>query len=90
MRQRIVDASGGVPLFVEQMAAFDADQAGGGIVPPTIRALLAARVDSLTAEERSILEHAVIEGQVFHRDTLAQDDSCQRRAVAPWARTSSG
>ncbi len=55
-RRRIVAAAGGVPLFVEQMAAFQPD--GEGLVPPTIRALLSARVDRLSRPERVALERA--------------------------------
>ena len=82
-RDRIVEASGGVPLFAEQMAALDAEADGTAQVPPTIRALLAARVDRLTPEERQILELGAIEGQVFHRDTIAA-------LIGPEARTRLG
>jgi class 3 adenylate cyclase/tetratricopeptide (TPR) repeat protein len=72
-RLRIVETSGGVPLFVEQMAAFDAESGGAGTqVPPTIRAVLAARVDRLPPTDRVVLEHAAIQGLAFRRDALAQ------------------
>ena len=71
-RKRIVETSGGVPLFVEQMAAFDAEVSGHTAIPPTVRALLAARVDRLTPAERTLLECAAIEGAAFRRDTLAE------------------
>ena len=70
-RRRIVETSGGVPLFAEQLAAFDADNGERSLVPPTIRALLAARVDRLPPEQRAVLEHAAIVGQTFRRDELA-------------------
>ena len=41
-------------------------------VPPTIQALLAARIDGLGAPERTILERGSVEGTVFHRDAVAQ------------------
>ena len=47
-------------------------------VPPTIQALLAARIDQLPASERVALERGAIEGQVFHRSAvqaLAPDES---------------
>ena len=34
-------------------------------VPPTIQALLAARVDRLTTDERAVLEAAAVVGQEF-------------------------
>jgi predicted ATPase len=36
-------------------------------VPPTIQALLAARIERLAAEERELLERGAVEGEVFHR-----------------------
>ena len=43
-RRRIVDAAAGVPLFVEQWAALDAETSDEA-VPSSIRALMAARID---------------------------------------------
>ena len=40
-------------------------------VPPTIQALLAARLDQLAAAERGVLERGAVEGQVFHRTAVA-------------------
>jgi tetratricopeptide (TPR) repeat protein len=46
--------------------------AGDGeiIVPPTIQALLAARLDQLDSSERSVLERGSVEGRVFHRGAV--------------------
>ena len=41
-------------------------------VPPTIQALLAARLDRLGAEERAVIERASVEGKVFHRGAVAE------------------
>jgi class 3 adenylate cyclase/tetratricopeptide (TPR) repeat protein len=73
LRARILDAAGGNPLFVEEMVAMVADlQDGNGelgeiTVPPTIQALLAARLDQLDPHERIVLERGSVEGNVFHR-----------------------
>ena len=62
----------GNPLFVEEMAAMVAEAARGDVVvPPTVQALLAARLDQLDGEERSVLERGAVEGQVFHRGAVA-------------------
>ena len=71
LRGRILGAAGGNPLFVEEMVAVlgsvrDADV----VVPPTIQALLAARLDQLEPEERVVLERGSIEGEVFHRGAV--------------------
>ena len=68
-RREIVDAAAGVPLFVEQMAAARSEGEGG--VPASVRALLAARVDRLQTAERTLLERAAIQGEVFDRATVA-------------------
>jgi class 3 adenylate cyclase/tetratricopeptide (TPR) repeat protein len=67
---RIRDAAGGNPLFVEEMAAMVAEGGSDVAVPPTVQALLAARLDQLDGEERSVLERGAVEGQVFHRGAV--------------------
>ena len=50
LRERIARAAGGNPLFVEEMLALCREAGGGEVeVPPTIQALLAARLDQLDA-----------------------------------------
>jgi class 3 adenylate cyclase/tetratricopeptide (TPR) repeat protein len=67
LRARITSAAEGNPLFVEQMLAMVQDAPGGEVsVPPTIQALLAARLDQLPGGERGALERGAVEGQVFH------------------------
>ena len=76
-RRRILDAAEGNPLFVEQLVAMRQEGSGDFDVPPTIQALLAARIDSLAAPERTVVERASVEGRLFHRGSvveLAPDD----------------
>ena len=39
-------------------------------VPPTLKALLAARLDQLDEAERSVLERGSVEGEIFHRGAV--------------------
>ena len=71
LRNRILEAAGGNPLFVEEMVAMAADSGEQVAVPPTIQALLAARLDQLAPAERGVLERGAVEGQVFHRTAVA-------------------
>jgi len=72
MKARIVEAAEGNPLFVEQLLAMQAESRNGELeIPPTIHALLAARIDRLEPEERSVVERASIEGRMFHRGSVA-------------------
>jgi class 3 adenylate cyclase/tetratricopeptide (TPR) repeat protein len=71
LREQIVDAAEGNPLYLEEMVALMRDSEDGDVsVPPSIQALLAARLDQLDAAERSVLERAAIEGRVFHRSAV--------------------
>ena len=73
VRQRIVDSAEGNPLFVEQMVAMLADEpdAAADAVPPTIHALLAARLDRLPSAERAVLQRAAVQGRLFQRGAVA-------------------
>jgi DNA-binding SARP family transcriptional activator len=68
----ILEAAEGVPLFVEQLAAYaaewglDSDQ-----MPPTLEALLASRIDALEPGERDVLSRAAVVGRAFSRDAIA-------------------
>ena len=80
VRERVVRAAEGNPLFVEQLismlvdsgqlhrvgddwvAAADLNELA---VPPTIQALLAARLDLLAREERAVIEPASVAGVEF-------------------------
>ena len=80
LQDRIVAAAEGNPLYVEEMLAMLLDDgylnhvggrwvASGELerapVPPSVRALLAARIDALPEEERTVAERASVVGRVF-------------------------
>jgi class 3 adenylate cyclase/tetratricopeptide (TPR) repeat protein len=70
LRDKIARAAGGNPLFVEEMLAMADEVDGEVVVPPTLQALLAARLDQLEKPERSVLERGAIEGEIFHRGAV--------------------
>ena len=72
---RIAEAAEGNPLYIEQMVALaleEGPRAGEVAVPPTIQALLAARLDRLRPLERGVLERASVVGREFKRDALVE------------------
>ncbi|MEP7378516.1 MAG: AAA family ATPase [Chloroflexota bacterium] len=86
LRERILTAAEGNPLYVEEMLGMLLDEgllAEDGAswratadlervkVPPTVKALLAARLDGLAPAERSIAEHAAVIGRVFEQAAIA-------------------
>jgi class 3 adenylate cyclase/tetratricopeptide (TPR) repeat protein len=70
LREKIARAAGGNPLFVGEMVAIADEAEGEVVVPPTLQALLAARLDQLEAADRSVLERGAIEGEIFHRSAV--------------------
>ncbi|MGN6429309.1 MAG: ATP-binding protein [Gaiellaceae bacterium] len=87
-RARIVTAAEGNPLFVEQLLSMLIDdgllrrEGDGWVVPEgdlselsipgTIQALLAARLDLLSPEERSVIEPASVIGQIFEQPAVEE------------------
>jgi len=86
VRRMLQEAGEGNPLFVEEMLSMLVDQGrlrqdgerwtgSEGLdaveAPPTIQALLAARIDRLEADERDLLERAAVIGKSFSRESLA-------------------
>ena len=85
VRDLVLGAAGGNPLFVEEMLAMlldeghleqvdgtwqVTDEPTAPAVPPTIAALLGARLDRLLLHEREVLERGSVEGGVFHRGAV--------------------
>jgi class 3 adenylate cyclase/tetratricopeptide (TPR) repeat protein len=84
-QRHILDTAGGNPLFIEELVAMLVDD--GVLrrqgdrwttterttisAPPTIAAVLAARIDRLSPEERAVLERASVIGQTFYQGAVA-------------------
>ena len=69
LRERIARAAGGNPLFISEMLAMARERADVE-VPPTLKALLTARLDQLDGPERRVLERGSVEGELFHRGAV--------------------
>jgi class 3 adenylate cyclase/tetratricopeptide (TPR) repeat protein len=87
LRERILQVAEGNPLFLEEMIALVRDSGDAEVeVPPTIQALLAARLDQLDPAERSVLERGSVEGRTFHRGAVAAlddgDGAVDQRLIA--------
>ena len=102
---RIADAAEGNPLFVEEMLSMLIDDGllirDGGRwsatadisavrVPPTIQALLAARLDQLDDNERAVIERAAVVGKVFYEGAVVDLTPANLRPAVPEALASLG
>ncbi len=94
VQERVGETAEGNPLFVEELVAMLIDegvlQAGidGWVaadrlermtVPPTVAALVAARLDRLEAAERDLVGRASVVGKVFGRAAVAELSPPERR-----------
>ena len=88
-RDEVMYAAEGNPLFLEQLVAMRADDPAVR-TPPTIQALLAARIDALPVRERRVVEAASIEGRGFHSGAVRAlvDQKRTRRRRPRFARRS--
>jgi class 3 adenylate cyclase len=70
--ERVEQAAGGNPLFVEELAAWlsEGDTASAAGVPANIKTIIAARLDQLPAPERQVILDASVIGDFFWQGTL--------------------
>jgi class 3 adenylate cyclase/tetratricopeptide (TPR) repeat protein len=66
----LLDRAGGNPLFLEELVSWLEDSRSTDL-PDTLRGLVAARLDGLTAQERLVLEDAAVLGSSGHVEWLA-------------------
>ncbi len=87
LAERVLETTEGNPLFLGEMLRMLADEGvlrregdrwvaardGDAIaVPPTIQALLSARIERLADDERSVVERAAVIGHQFYRGAVAE------------------
>ena len=72
LRDRVRATAEGNPLFVEETIAMLREQPTDMTIPPTIQALLAARLDTLPPDELDVLVRASVVGQEISRAALVE------------------
>jgi len=73
-QRALLEQAGGNPLYAEEFVRLlaDRDQFGEGVeVPESVQSLIAARLDTLPAERKSLLQDASVVGKVFWAGALA-------------------
>jgi class 3 adenylate cyclase len=77
-QRRLLDRTGGNPLYAEELVRLMADRRmlsdgrDDAPVPDSVQALIAARIDTLPAEHKRLLQHAAIIGKVFWTGALTE------------------
>jgi class 3 adenylate cyclase len=74
-QQALLARAGGNPLYAEEFVHLLADRGGladEAEVPDSVQALIAARLDTLSPERKSLLQDAAVLGKVFWAGALAE------------------
>jgi class 3 adenylate cyclase/tetratricopeptide (TPR) repeat protein len=71
-RQAVLAKTEGNPLFVEETVRMLAEEGSEGIgrIPDTLQALIAARIDRLAPDAKTLLQRAAVIGRVFWEGAL--------------------
>ena len=67
---RLLERANGNPLHLEQLLAAAAEAGSQDELPPTVQAVLGARIDALEPRERGVLDHASLLGREFAASEL--------------------
>jgi class 3 adenylate cyclase/tetratricopeptide (TPR) repeat protein len=65
MEATLLERAGGNPLYAEEMARLVADGRQMDDLPGTLQGAIAARIDALSGEQKSLLQAAAVVGKVF-------------------------
>ena len=72
-RALVLEKAEGNPLFLEETLRMLAESGGdGNVIPDTIHALIAARIDALPPDQKQLLQRASVIGRVFWHGALEQ------------------
>src|SRR5438034_764412 len=77
----LLERCGGNPLYAEQFARMLADSTEDLGVPVTVQAVISARLDSLGAERKALLQDAAVIGKVFWAEAVAAVSGRDERTV---------
>jgi class 3 adenylate cyclase/tetratricopeptide (TPR) repeat protein len=84
VRQALLDKTEGNPLFVEETVRMLLEEGGDGVpsrIPDTLQALIAARIDRLPLEHKTVLRRAAVVGRVFWEGAIV--DLCEELGGVP-------
>jgi class 3 adenylate cyclase len=86
VQRTILERAGGNPLYAEEFVRLVADRGlsdtdGEIAFPESVQALIAARLDTLSAERKQLLQDAAVIGKVFWAGALAAMAGLEEREV---------
>jgi class 3 adenylate cyclase len=74
-QQAVLERAEGNPLYAEEYARMLAEHSGGDLpLPETVQGLIAARIDGLAPDEKTLIQDASVIGKVFWPGALPEAD----------------
>jgi class 3 adenylate cyclase/tetratricopeptide (TPR) repeat protein len=73
LQTRLLEHAGGNPLYAEEFARMLASRPDEVELPETVQGIIAARLDTLPAEEKELLQDASVLGRVFWLGALGRE-----------------
>ena len=65
LQTRLLEHAGGNPLYAEEFTRMLSSRPGDVVLPETVQGIIAARLDTLPAEEKELLQDAAVVGRTF-------------------------
>ena len=65
LQARLLEHAGGNPLYAEEFVRMVAERPDEAVLPETVQGIIAARLDTLQAEEKELLQDAAVMGRTF-------------------------
>ena len=73
VQTRLLEHAGGNPLYAEEFTRMLTSRPGDLVLPETVQGIIAARLDTLPAVEKEILQDAAVTGRVFWLGALGRE-----------------
>ncbi|MDQ2964964.1 MAG: AAA family ATPase [Chloroflexota bacterium] len=81
MRESVLERAQGNPLYAEEFARLVSERGSLDNLPESVQGIIAARLDSLSRDEKELLQDAAVVGKVFWGGALAHMGGPGRSAV---------
>ena len=89
LQARLLEHAGGNPLYAEEFTRMLTSAPDDVVLPETVQGIIAARLDTLSAEEKELLQDAAAMGRTFWLGALGGEDGCSRSGSIHSSATSS-
>ncbi len=73
LQARLLEHAGGNPLYAEEFTRMVSERSSETVLPETVQGIISARLDTLPAEEKELLQDAAVIGRVFWMGALGRE-----------------